>query len=266
MNLSDITPLVLTFNEEPNIGRSLERLTWAERVVVIDSGSTDSTVALCREFSNVEIIERTFDNHTAQWNFGLDQITTNWVLTLDADYMLTDDFVAELRDLNFTSSTGSPKAWSGAFHYVLAGKRLRGTLYPPRVILFETRSHRYEQDGHTQILEVRGSIGVLQSRLDHDDRKPLSRWLDSQRKYASLEADKLSSGVTGGGVADRLRKMIWPAVPAAFLYTLFFKGLILDGWPGIFYTLQRTHAELLLSLELLDRRLKKLNSESIADE
>ena len=262
MNLSDITPLVLTFNEEANIGRCLGWLRWAERVVVIDSGSTDNTVALCREFPNVEIIERAFDNHTAQWNFGLDQITTNWVLTLDADYMLTDDFVAELRDLNPNASTGSPIAWRSAFHYVLAGRRLRGTLYPPRVVLFEIESHRYEQDGHTQTLSIAGPTGVLKNRLDHDDRKPLSRWLDSQRKYATLEAGKLSREIPGRGVADRLRKMIWPAAPAAFLHTLLIKGLILDGWPGIFYTLQRTHAELLLSLELLDRRLMERNSES----
>ena len=262
MNLRDITPLVLTFNEGPNIGRCLEQLRWATRVVVIDSGSTDNTAAICGEFPNVALIERSFDNHTAQWNFGLDQITTNWVLTLDADYLLTDEFVAELRDLESSESPGSARAWSVGFYYVLAGKRLRGTLYPPRVVLFELGSHRYEQDGHTQILKTSGPTGVLKSRIDHDDRKPLSRWLDSQRKYASLEADKLSHEISGGGIADRLRKMLWPAAPAAFIYTLLIKGLILDGWPGIFYALQRTHAELLLSLELLDRRMNKLAKRS----
>ena len=54
---------------------------------------------------------------------------------------------------------------------------------------------------------------------------------------------------------DRLRKWIWPAAPAAFFYTMFAKRLILDGWPGLFYVLQRTYAELLLSLEMLERRL-----------
>ncbi len=262
MNLSDITPLVLTFNEGPNIVRCLERLRWAERVVVIDSGSSDNTADLCGEFANVELIERGFDNHTAQWNFGLDQITTNWVLTLDADYLLNDDFIAELRILESSESPCSVRAWSVGFHYVLAGKRLRGTLYPPRVALFEVNTHRYEQDGHTQILKTRDQTGLMRNRVDHDDRKPLSRWLDSQRKYASLEAEKLSREISQGGVADRLRKMIWPAAPAAFLYTLLIKGLILDGWPGLFYVLQRTHAEILLSLELLDRRLNKQKGES----
>lgn len=257
MKLCDITPLVLTYNEEPNINRCLEGLRWAPRVVVIDSGSTDLTVAICRKFPNVEVIHRAFDNHTAQWNHGLDQVATSWVLTLDSDYMINEDLTRELQNLGSPSSV---KAWAGGFHYVMWGKRLRGTLYPPRIIFFETKSFRYEQDGHTQILKIEGPIGNLQTKIDHDDCKPLSRWLDSQRKYAALEADKLSREVAYKGTADRLRKMIWPAAPAAFIYTLFIKRLILDGWPGLYYVLQRTYAELLLSLELLGRRLKPENS------
>src|SRR5262249_35942549 len=85
---------------------------------------------------------------------------------------------------------------------------------------------------------------------------PLSRWLESQCNYARLEAQKLIEDANGPqSMADRLRMWIWPAAPAAFLYTLFFKGCLFDGWPGWFYALQRTYAELLLSLELLDHRL-----------
>ena len=148
------------------------------------------------------------------------------------------------------------RVWFGLFHYVTFGRRLRGTLYPPRAVLFDPSHHRYAQDGHTQSLLVQsGQQEILKSRIDHDDRKPLSRWLDSQRKYASLEAEKMSLATVVIGMPDRLRRMIWPAAPAAFFYTLFVKRLILDGWPGWFYVLQRTYAELLLSLELLDRRL-----------
>ena len=253
MKLSDVTPLVLTFNEEPNIKQCLEKLHWAQRVLVIDSESTDSTVSICSGFPNVEVIRHPFHNHTAQWNFGLDQIATPWVLTLDADYIINQDFLTEFQKLD---TQGPVKTWAGQFRYVILGKRLRGTLYPPRVILFEANSHRYEQDGHTQLLKTKGQTGFIQNRIDHDDRKPLSRWLDSQRKYAALEADKLSREETYKGLADRLRKMIWPAAPAAFVYTLFINRLIFDGWPGIYYVLQRTYAELLLSLELLERRLK----------
>jgi glycosyltransferase involved in cell wall biosynthesis len=254
MQLSSITPLILTYNEESNIRRCLERLVWASRVVVIDSGSTDETLSICGKFPNVEVIHRDFDNHTAQWNHGLVQVQTPWALTLDADYLLNDEFTSEVQSL---PDGEAGKVWFGQFHYKISGRRLRGTLYPPRALLFDPRLHQYEQDGHTQSLRIQsGEQQVLKTRIDHDDRKPLSRWLDSQRKYARLEADKMSRESKGSGMPDRLRRRIWPAVPAAFLYTLFVKRLILDGWPGLFYVLQRTYAELLLSLELLERKLR----------
>jgi hypothetical protein len=105
-------------------------------------------------------------------------------------------------------------------------------------------------------LEIEGPIRFLKEFLLHDDRKPLTRWLQSQRIYAEQEAVKLCTRPDlAKSMSDRLRQWILPAPPAAFLYTLLMKGCLCDGWPGWFYTLQRTYAELLLSLELLDRRL-----------
>src|SRR5512143_2622752 len=90
-----ITPLILTWNEEANIARTLDKLRWAREVVVVDSGSTDGTRAICESFPNVRVVVRPFDSHAAQWNFGLKEtgIVSDWVLALDADYVLTDDLV-----------------------------------------------------------------------------------------------------------------------------------------------------------------------------
>jgi len=247
-----ITPLILTWNEEANLRRCLEGLRWAARVIVIDSGSTDATLAICAGFPNVEVVVRPFDNHTAQWNHGLDAVKTAWVLSLDADYLVSEDFVRELAAL---ATEPSEAAYYASFRYLVHGRPLRGTLYPARALLFSRDRCRYVADGHTQLLEIEGTSGHLTTRVAHDDRKPLSRWFDSQLKYARLEAEKLAAEPHPAGLPDRLRKMIWPAAPAAFLYTLFVKGVILDGWPGWFYVLQRTYAELVLSLILLEKRL-----------
>lgn len=253
MNLSKITPLILTYNEEPNIRRCLERLTWAVRVVVVDSGSSDQTLAICTEFPNVVVHDRKFDDHTSQWNYGIDQVADPWVLSFDADYITCSSMEAELASMEPADSVA---AYQASFRYCMAGIPLRGTLYPRRALLFRKDCCRYIADGHTQLLSITGEVGRLETKIDHDDRKPLSRWLESQRKYAALEAEKMSQNSEAAGMPDQLRRLIWPAAPAAFFYTLFVKGLILDGWPGFFYVLQRTYAELLLSLELLDRKLK----------
>jgi glycosyltransferase involved in cell wall biosynthesis len=253
MNLSSITPVVLTWNEEPNLRRCLDGLRWAGRVVVVDSGSDDGTLAICAQYPNVSVEVRRFDNHTNQWNHGVTLAETDWILSLDADYVVNGDFARELGSLD---PAGGNAAWYASFRFLVHGRPLRGSLYPPRAVLFDRTRCRYVPDGHTQLLRIDGPAGTLRTPIDHDDRKPLSRWFESQRNYALLEAEKLLSGETPAGMADRLRRMIWPAAPAAFLYTLFAKGAVLDGWPGWFYALQRTYAELVLSLILLERKIK----------
>jgi hypothetical protein len=131
---------------------------------------------------------------------------------------------------------------------------LRGSLYPPRVVLYRTGAASYQQTGHAHRLKISGTVGELRGRIFHDDRKKLGRWLASQRTYASDEAAHLLSGKTLNR-ADRLRRTAWPAPFAALLYVLFIKRCILDGWPGWYYALQRMIAEALLALEIIDRRL-----------
>ena len=251
MKPSDITPVVLTWNEAPNLGRCLNALRWAREVVVVDSGSTDETEAIARSHPNVRWMTRPFDDHTSQWNFGLDAVTTEWVMSLDADYVTPSTLEAECEAL-----PDGPTAWYGAFRYVIHGHPLSASLYPPRALLFKKSACRYKQDGHTQLLKIRGEAGQLQSVFDHDDRKSLARWLSSQYKYAELEAAKLMSGDHGDlRIQDRLRQWIVPAPLVTLGYTLFIKRTILDGWPGIYYTLQRVMAELMLSLCLAERKL-----------
>ncbi|HEY2876897.1 MAG TPA: glycosyltransferase, partial [Reyranella sp.] len=88
--LADITPVILTYNESANIGRSLERLTWAREVVVVDSGSTDDTLAIVARFPNARVFKRPFDTHAEQWRFATAEtgVTSIWILRLDADYIM----------------------------------------------------------------------------------------------------------------------------------------------------------------------------------
>jgi len=256
MLLEHITPLILTFNEAPNLERCLERLRWARRVVVLDSGSTDETAALAANFPTVEFLVRTFDEHSAQWNHGLDAVATDWVLALDADYVLGLGFEKELAALPMAPEV---HAYAACFRYLIGGTPLRASLYPPRHVLFRRGRCSYVQDGHTQLLQVEGRAGILATKIDHDDRKPLGRWLISQDKYAVLEAAKLLAP-KGGAVLrlqDRIRRLMVIAPWLTLIYTLLVRRTLLDGWPGIYYALQRTLAELVLSLRLMEARLLK---------
>ena len=251
MNLESVTPLVLTWNERANIERCLERLNWAPRVVVVDSGSTDGTREILDRYPNVDVFVREFDTFAAQCNYGLDRVATEWVLSLDADYMIPDRFVEEVRGIGTESRTG----FSARFRYRVLGRLLPSSLYPPRIVLFRARRGRYTQEGHAHRLEIDGSIGSLRTRIVHDDRKPLDRWLRAQRRYASMEAERLIETDTDKlDRNDRLRRTGWIVPLLMPFYCLLGKGLVFAGRAGWYYTWQRTYAEVLLALELYERR------------
>lgn len=259
--LEEITPVILTFNEEANIERVLERLNWARDIVVVDSFSTDATVAILSRHPQVRPFQRAFDNHEQQWNFaiGATDIKTEWFLALDADYLLTEELIAELAALEPDQTING---YAAGFRYCIGGAPLRGTLYPPVTILCRRGKARYEQDGHTQRVAVTGTVAMLASKVLHDDRKPLSRWIWSQQRYARLEADYLLAGGKTGSLMDRIRRWGWLAPILVFFYTLIVKGCILDGWRGWYYVLQRTFAEVLIALEIVDRRIAKIGGQS----
>lgn len=251
--MTGVTGLVLTFNEAPNLARTLAQLTWLPEIVVIDSHSTDGTPALAAAFPNVRVVQRPFTTHAEQWNFGLEAagIATEWVLALDADFVLSDEGGREIQALQPADDVAG--YWA-SFDYCIEGRPLRGAAYPPVVVLYRRTRGRYVQDGHTQRVQVAGHVLSLSHRIQHDDRKSLTHWLGAQARYMALEAEKLTSGVEVG-VVDRVRQWIVIAPPAMFVYCYLLRGGILDGKAGLFYALQRATSEAILSLFLVWRRL-----------
>jgi glycosyltransferase involved in cell wall biosynthesis len=252
----DLAALVLTFNEEPNIARTLQQLTWVRDVVIVDSNSSDRTREIAASFPNVRIFQRAFTTHAEQWNFGLTQtgITAEWVLALDADFVLSDAAVAELQGL---APTAAAAGYRASFTYCIDGIALRGAVYPPVTVLYRRAGATYLQDGHTQRVRVEGLILPLAARIKHDDRKPLAHWIGAQVRYMKLEAEKLDAAPASSlSAVDRLRKWIVVMPPLIFIHCLFVGGGILDGRAGLFYALQRAAAELILSLTLVERRLR----------
>lgn len=250
-----LTAIVLTKNEAPNIRRCLEALRWVPRVLVVDSFSDDETLDMVRAFPNTSVIQREFDSFAGQCNHALGHVSSEWVLSLDADYVPTPGLCDEIQGMRDVRAD----AFRAAFTYCIHGHPLRGTLYPPRAVLYRKSAAKYEDFGHGHRVRIDGRTEDLTGRMLHDDRKPLSRWLESQLRYAEQEADYLEK--TSGeqlGAIDKLRRAIVPAPLAVGFYVLLAKLCILDGWPGWHYTMQRVLAEVLISLELVDRKIARI--------
>jgi glycosyltransferase involved in cell wall biosynthesis len=255
--IEQITPLLLTYNEASNIARTLEQLRWARDIVVVDSFSDDETIEIVSRFPNVRVFQRSFDNHGAQWNFGLKEtgISTDWVLALDADYVLAPDMVDEVRSLQPAAETSG---YSARFTYCINGRPLRSGVYPPVTVLYRRSFAKYSQDGHTHRVVIEGDVKWVRARILHDDRKSLSHWFAAQQRYMALEAKKIISSDAGSlSMADRIRRMRVVAPLAVMFYCVIIRGGVLDGWPGFYYAFQRMLAELLLALYLIEHDLGK---------
>lgn len=267
--LSQITPVVLTWNEEQNIARCLERLAWADQVLVVDSFSEDRTVEIAEDFENVKTLQHRFSSFAEQWRWALDQdLPTDWVLALDADYVVTPELVDEMSRLLPGADVNGYRI---SFNWAVHGRLVRASLYPPLVVLFRRSKVNIASYGHAQKAIVENE-GRLENRIVHDDRKPLSRWFSSQMGYATAEADLLLSPKRGAAPTstaifdsrqssmsrnDRLRRIPFLTTVLVPAYLLLFRGLILDGRAGMHYVLQRTISEAMISLALIDAKLRK---------
>jgi len=233
---AEITPIVTTRDEAANIERSLRGLTWAREVIVVDNFSEDETVRIASSFPNVRVIQRPFDDLAAQWTFATAQAKSEWVLTLDADYIVSGTLAHEIDAL---APDDDVSGYETSFTYISRGRPLRGSLYPRRAVLLRRGRYEFVMDGHTQRVNVRGIVRSLQHRVMHDDRKPMRRFIARQRRYMGDEAKKLRATSFGAlPLSGKIRKLRVIAPFAVAVQTLFVKGLILDGWPGIYYAFE----------------------------
>lgn len=253
-----ITPLILTFNESPNITRTLDKLAWAKQIIVIDSYSQDSTIDMLNAYPQVKVLQREFDNHTNQWNYGLKQIETEWVLSLDADYVLTDTLIEEIKNI---AQDTEINGYFTRFKYCVFGQPLKETILPPRQVLFRKKQGIYIDDGHTQLLKIKGKSTLLSEYIMHDDRKPLTRWLQAQDRYMIQEVKKLTkTSVEKLSFSDQIRKYKIFAPFIIFIYCLIIKQGIFDGWRGWYYAFQRMLAEIILAIRLIEAETTNINS------
>ena len=259
--LDMITPVILTWNEQPNIARTLARLDWARDIVVVDSGSDDGTLETLRANPRVRLFNRAFDSHARQWSFAVMEtgIETDWILRLDADYQVTDELIAELRESTPSADT---VAYRIAFDYAIFGVPLRGSLYPANTILLRRGRFSVYDKGHTEAWVVEGTIEDMYGKVVHDDWKSTLHFVPSQVRYMTREILALEASSGSFKTWLRLHPPLMPLV--IFFYSYFARGLFLNGSAGLYYSFQRLVAESILSLLLLERRIRSVSS-SIAE-
>lgn len=185
-----LTVVILTKNEERHIARAIASVAQiADRIVVVDSGSTDRTVELARD-GGAEVLENPWVNYATQFNWALDQLSgdTDWVFRLDADEVvseaLANEIAAQLRGLSSDAAgvyvsrrmtfLGRPIKWGGVF--------------PVRVLrLFRHGRGRCENRWMDEHVLVDGSTAEFSGEIVDDNLNSLTWWTEKHNAYASRE-------------------------------------------------------------------------------
>lgn len=186
-----VSCLILTRDEEANIGCCLDALRWCDDIVVLDSGSTDRTLEIAREYG-ARILEKPFDCFANQRNFGLDngKFRNDWVLHLDADEIVTPEFVAAVSSLEAQSEVDAYRVPSKTMLY---GQWLKHAgMYPTYQVRLGHRDRlRFIQIGHGQREALSPDrLGTFtEPYLHYSFSHGMSQWLEKHLRYAADEAD-----------------------------------------------------------------------------
>lgn len=254
MTKSNLSILIPTLNEEKNLPYALESCSFADKIFVLDSGSTDDTEKIAKSFG-AEFAYHPWEGYARQKNWGLDNlpINTDWVFILDAD----EEITLALREELLAISTGKVRSDKNGYYvnryFVWNGREIRHSGYYPswNLRFFRRGKARYEERDVHEHMVVDGPVGYLKGEMRHEDRRGRAYLWQKHLKYADLEAKEmfralnecegngLKASFFGNAIERRraVKERIWPYLPARWLfrftYMFALKRGFLDGSAGL---------------------------------
>ena len=277
-----VSVIILTFNEALNIQHALSSVCgWAEQVIVLDSLSTDDTVAQASTF-DCRIHTARFENFSSQRNYALEKlpISQEWVFFLDADEWPTSALKSEIAALLASSPAEHGFYVNRRFYWM--GKWIKRGYYPSWLLrLMRRRTARYDARVVNEHPIVDGPVAYLRNDLIHEDHRDVSHWIEKHNGYATMEAQELVRELAPTFPKPRLRDAIakqelrkkwvklhlWNRLPPLvrpylyFFYRGFLRGGFLDGSRALSYhLLQALWYQMVIDLKFIEITRKRVES------
>jgi len=221
-----LTVTVITRDEAANILAALDSVTWADELIVVDSGSTDDTVALARQRTD-RVFVREWPGYSAQKNFAAEQASHDWILSLDADERVTPALADEIRAL--LGSEPGARGYDMPRVSFYLGKWIRTTDWYPdhQLRLYDRREGTWAGEVHEGV-HVSGAMGRLRADLQHFPYRDISHHLETIDRYTTLAARQLQANGRTVGMAGLAARPI-----GAFLRNYLARGGWRDGSVGL---------------------------------
>jgi len=241
--------IIITKNEAEHISRCLESVSWADEIIVLDSGSTDNTVSLCRQYTPL-VYETDWPGFGVQKQRALDKATGDWVLSIDADEQVSASLKMEIQQAMQRSDVQGyeiPRLSS------YCGRQIRhGGWWPDYVLrLFQRQAGRFSPDLVHERVIVDGNIKRLQQPLLHEAFVSPEEVLDKINSYSSLGAQKMFEQGKSTHLSTAILKGVW-----AFFRTYFVKASFLDGAQGLMLAISNAEGTYYKYLKLWDLQRK----------
>lgn len=244
-----LTVIIITKNEESHITQCLESVKWADEIIVLDSGSTDNTVSICKEFTP-HVFEMDWQGFGIQKQRALEKATGDWVLSIDADETITPQLHAEIE------SAMQSEHYNGyhiPFLSNYCGKQIRHSGWHPdyHLRLFRRTESKFTADIVHENINVKGACGVLNSPILHDSYTDLNEVLIKINSYSTLQAQKLLANGAKSSLSKAIFRALWK-----FIQTYFVKVGFLDGKHGLMLAISSAEGVYYKYLKLLELQNK----------
>lgn len=240
-----ISALLITYNEYENLEKLLPKLCFADEVIIVDSFSEDRSEELISQFPQVQFIQRKFDNFSSQRNYALSLAKNEWILFLDADEGLPEQLVEEVKNIT-SENESSHDAYYVYRKYHFMNKHLRysGWQSDKVIRLFKKSKSQYKGYVHEQLI-VQGTIGSLETRIEHYTYKSFDHYVYKLHQYADLKATELYNQGVSPGVFHYFLK------PAYRFFNSYFLRLgFLDGYEGLINCITQSYGVFLRYVKL----------------
>jgi len=227
-----LSVVLITLNEAANLPRTLESVSWAQEIVVVDSGSTDATVEIAQK-AGARVFEEPWNGFAAQKNSAIAHATSDWVLSLDADEELSPELVREMQTLLAGEPAFDAYRIPRLNHFLGRPLRYGGYWPDPKLRLFRSGAARFAERPVHETMETAGPVGTLKNPLLHHCYPTLEDYIEHMNRYSTVAAQML---VDSGRAPCSLPFLTWNALlnPAAtFIYNYVVRLGFLDGREGL---------------------------------
>lgn len=250
MQRPPVSVTIITLNEEENIARAIRSVSWADEVIVVDSGSIDKTVEIARSLG-AKVIQNPWPGYGRQKNFAQESASYDWILNIDADEEVSPELAAEIQ-----GALAQPEEARG-FYFprktFYLGRWIRhGGWYPNHLVrLADRRRASWTEPKVHEALIVRGMVAGLRSPLHHYAFRSIQEQILTNLNFSHLGSEDLRRSGRRGSLMLLLLKPF-----GKFLETYLLKRGFLDGMPGLIISINAAHSMFLKYAYLIEADIR----------